>query len=215
MTVLFTPIDIEFELPSEQELIDWYESHKILDTDYWEYTANRHQWCLVASRQNLKNWRSFDGWKEWTKNRNLIGSDQLFFHDDFEQRFPSLANAVRQLPFKEIGASGFIRQMGAEIEPHFDTDNVYDFLEPRRYVFFVSKIEENTFYMYPNGKKVYPRIHSKYRLCAFNNSACEHGADPPKGWKMLLSTTGILDKEKHEELIKRSVEKFSDYVIRL
>jgi len=214
MTVLFTPIDIEFELPSEQELIDWYNSHKMLDTDYWEYTENRHQWCLVASRENHTNWREFIAWQKWTTNRNLIGSTELFFHDDFELKFPSLANAIRQLPFKEIGATGFIRQMGAEIEPHMDTDNVYGFEEPRRYVFFVSKIEDNTFFMYPNNNKVYPIIHPKYRLSAFNNTACEHGADSPRGWKMLLSTTGILDKEKHEALIKRSIEKFSDYVIR-
>jgi len=215
MTILFTPIDIDFEMPGEQELIDWYNSHVILDTDYWEYTENRHQWCLVASRQNLSNWRSFDGWKTWTQNRELIHSNNLFFHDDFEQKFPSLANAIRQLPFKEIGAAGFIKQMGSEIRPHNDTDNDYDFIEPRRYVFFVSKIEENTFYLMPNGTKVYPNIHPKYRLSAFNNSACPHGADAPRGWKMLLSITGILDKEKHEALLQRSIEKFVDKVIRI
>ena len=31
MTVIYTPIDIEFEVPNEQEIIDWFHANKITD----------------------------------------------------------------------------------------------------------------------------------------------------------------------------------------
>jgi hypothetical protein len=41
-----------------------------------------------------------------------------------------------------------------------------------------------------------------------------HAADyDPTRIRIILDTAGMLDIEKHQELIKRSISKFKDYVI--
>ena len=50
---------------------------------------------------------------------------------------------------------------------------------------------------------------------SFNNNDVEHGADPTSRTKILLSFAGVLDNEKHQNLITRSIEKFADKVIRI
>jgi hypothetical protein len=49
----------------------------------------------------------------------------------------------------------------------------------------------------------------------FNNTDIEHAADPTNRTKILLSTVGIMNKEKHEALLQRSIDKFADKVIRI
>jgi len=210
--ILYTPIDIEFEMPNEQEIIDWFNEHKIQDTDYWEYKQGRHTWCYVALRKEPSSWYTYDPWLDWANHRKPIDNPELVFHPGFEEKFPGLAKCVKELPFDQVGTSGFIMQMG-EIPPHQDTITEYDPDEPRRYIIYVTEPEENTFYLLHNHKKYYPQIDRKYRCFAFNNNNIEHGADSPKGTKILLSTVGILNRDKHKDLINRSIKKFSDKVI--
>jgi len=212
--ILYTPIDIEFEMPNEQEIIDWFHEHKIQDTNYWEYREGRHTWCYVALRQEPKSWYTYDAWLDWANERQPIDDPDLVFHPGFEERFPGLAKCIRELPFDQIGTSGFIMQMN-EIPAHQDTITEYDPIEPRRYIIYVTDPEENTFYLWYNGKKYYPNIDNKYRCFAFNNNDIEHGADAPINTKILLSTVGIMNEQKHKELIQRSIEKFNNKVIRV
>ncbi len=57
------------------------------------------------------------------------------------------------------------------------------------------------------------KIDNKYRCFAFNNSNIQHAADPTDRTKILLSTVGIMNKQKHEALLERSLKKFADKVI--
>ena len=214
MTILYTPIDIEFDMPKEQDIIDWFEEHKILDTDYWEYTQNRHTWCLVVSRQPHEDWRRYKVWQSWTNNRTAIDNPGLFFHPGFAEQFPGLANAISQLPFSQIGGGGFIKQM-SEIPAHQDTDTGFDVTEPKRYLIYVTNPTHNTFYLEHQGKKYYPEIDNKYRCFAFNNNDVLHGAESPSATKILLSVTGIIDNTQHTKLINRSMLKFKDKVIKV
>ena len=211
MTVLYTPIDIEFDMPAEQDVIDWFNKNKITDTDYWEYKEGRHEWCYVALREPPTDWHTYEAWTKWASNRNPIDNFGLFFHPGFEEAFPGLAKCVRELPFSQIGTSGFIMQIGT-IPPHKDTP--YAVTEPCRYIIYVTDPTYNTFYIEDSGQKIFPQIDSKYRCFAFNNSAVLHGAEPTTRTKILLSTVGILDAVKHEALLERSILKFKDKVIR-
>lgn len=199
-------------MPPEQEVINWFNEHKITETDYWEYEQGRHTWCYVALRKEPQNWYTYQAWLDWANNRNPINDSGLFFHPGFEEKFPGLAKCIRSLPFTQIGTSGFIMQMG-EIPPHQDTE--YNMQEPRRYIIYVTDPKYNTFYLEHNGKKYYPDIDSKYRCFAFNNSDVMHGADATNRTKILLSTVGIMDPTKHQELLDRSIKKFPDKVIRI
>ena len=212
--ILYTPIDIEFDMPTEQKIIDWFHSHKIQESDYWEKKQNRHEWCYVALRKEPDSWYTYDAWVDWSTERQPIDNPKLIFHPGFEKEFPGLAKCVRELPFDQVGTSGFIMQL-SEIPPHKDAIMSYDPTEPRRYVIYVTNPEENTFYLKHNGKKYYPKIDPKYRCFAFNNNDIEHGADSPKGTKILLSTVGIINTKKHNELIARSIDKFKDKVINI
>jgi hypothetical protein len=212
MTVIYTPVDIEFEIPDEQEVIEWFHKHKITDTDYWEYAEGRHEWCYVALREEPESWYTYDAWLDWSQERKPIDDFGLFFHPGFEERFPGLAKCIRELPFDQIGTSGFIMQIGT-IPPHQDA--AYDIVEPRRYIIYVTDPKYNTFYLEHKGEKIFPQIDSKYRCFAFSNSDVMHGAVPTDRTKILLSTVGIMNEEKHKELIERSIKKFSDKVIRI
>jgi len=214
MTVIYTPIDIEFEMPEEEDIIDWFRDHKITDSDYWEYKEGRHTWCYVALRKEPTSWRTYDAWLDWANSREPIDDFGVFFHPTFEERFPGLAYAVRQLPFSQIGTSGFIMQMGA-IPPHNDTFDPSLPTEPRRYIIYATDPKYNTFYLEHNGKKYYPEIDKKYRCFAFNNDDIVHGADNTNRTKILLSTVGVIDHNKHNELLDRSIKKFKDKVIRI
>ena len=211
--ILYTPIDIEFDMPPEQDIIDWFHQHKIKDTDYWEFSENRHTWCYVALRQEPKSWYTYDAWLDWSKERKAIDNTSLVVHPGFEDAFPGLAKCVRELPFDQIGTSGFIMQMG-EIPAHQDAKTDHDASEPRRYIIYVTDPKHNTFYLEHNGVKIYPDIDEKYRCFAFNNNDIQHGADPTDRTKILLSTVGVINDQKHNDLIARSVAKFHDKVIR-
>ena len=75
--ILYTPIDIEFEMPDEHDIIEWFHSHKIQDTDYWEYAEGRHTWCYVALREEPKSWYTYDAWLDWSRERKPIDNPKI------------------------------------------------------------------------------------------------------------------------------------------
>lgn len=215
MTIAYTPIDIAIDIPSEQEIIDWFEQHKVADTDYWEYQSNRHTWAIVACMKDLDNWRQID-FRLWNNRRDTLPDPGLFFHPSFEETFPSIASAIRQLPFKQLTYAGMILQMG-EIGAHQDTSDHNNPSEPRRYNIYLTDPAHNTFYLCKDqdSEKVKPQFDNVYRCFAFNNSECWHGAETTNRPKIMIATTGIIDDEAHKELVARSIDKFKDKVLYL
>lgn len=213
MTLAYTPIDIAIDISSEQEIIDWFENHKVLDTDYWEYQANRHTWAIVACMQDLDDWRKID-FNLWNNRRDQIPNAGVYFHPGFEETFPSIASAIKQLPFKQLTYAGMILQMG-EISPHQDTHDQNNPTEPRRYNIYLTDPAHNTFYISkdPKSERIKPQFDNSYRCFAFNNSECWHGAEPTARPKLMIATTGIIDNEKHKALLERSLEKFPNKAI--
>jgi hypothetical protein len=140
----------------------------------------------------------------------------MFFHPSFEETFPSIASAIRQLPFKQLTYAGMILQMG-EIGAHQDTADHNNPSEPRRYNIYLTDPAHNTFYLSKDidSEKVNPQFDNVYRCFAFNNSECWHGAESTNRPKIMIATTGIIDDTAHKELVARSIDKFKDKVLYL
>ncbi len=210
MILTYLPIDIEIGDIDEQKLLQWFHDHKLLDTNYWEYKENRHTWAMISTCTQPKDWRRYDD--EMWKNRRTAGAnDGILFHPGFEEEFPTVANCIRQLPFKQLTVSGMLYQMG-EIPVHQDANDPHCPTEPRRYIIYLTDPKFNTFYFSKEkgSEKIYPTIDNNYRCFAFNNGDVWHGASPTNREKIILTMAGIIDNEKHEALIKRSLEKFSN-----
>ena len=209
----YLPIDIDVEWPDETLLLDWFNNHKLLDTDYWEYTENRHTWAMTSTCQPPKDWRRYDS-ELWENRRVERTNEGIIFHPGFAETFPSLANCIEQLPFKQLTISGMLYQMG-EITEHQDTPDPLAPDEPRRYTIYLTNPSYNTFYISkePNGVKYFPKLNNP--CFVFNNSDCWHGALPTLRPKIILTTAGIIDNEKHNELLRRSLSKFNQQALYL
>lgn len=212
--LIYLPIDIDVEWPDEAMIIDWFHHHKLLDTDYWEYTSQRHTWAMTSTCKQPSDWRRYDA--EMWNNRRAEGVNQgVLMHPGLEEAFPSIANCIRQLPFKQLTVSGMLYQMG-EIPPHQDAHDIHDPSEPRRYTIYLTDPRYNTFYFSKTESgedKIYPNLITP--CFAFNNTDVWHGAVATKRPKIILTTAGILDHDRHEALLKKSLDKYKDYALYL
>lgn len=218
MTILYTPIDIPDVKIDQVKLLEWFHENKIYDPEFWVFKDGRHEWALAAASQTPENWKRIKPYEDWLEQDHKPSEGaKLQFAPQFEETFPDLARAIRAMPFKEIGAVGLLKQL-KYIEPHRDTKDPNNPQEPRRYMIYLTDPNENTFFMTDryDEEHVYDlKINPDYPVFAFNNTDVKHGAQPPKGDKILISVVGIIDEERHEELIRRSVAKFEDWVVRL
>lgn len=215
MTLAYLPIDIPVKMPDERKVLDWFENHKLIDTDYWEYQQGRHAWAMISTCTPPKDWRRYDA-EMWDNRRQEGDNNGVIFHPGFEETFPEISNCIRQLPFKQLTVSGMLYQLN-EIPAHQDTFDPRTPTEPRRYTIYLTAPEHNTFYVSKtaDSEKVLVKVNSEYSCFVFNNSDCWHGALKNDRPKIILTTAGILDNERHEALLARSLEKFKDQAIYL
>lgn len=214
MKVAYTPLDIKFSIPEVNDVIKWFDANRIQEDDFWVFKDERHEWAIVACREQVQNWRSIDPYTKWIDSKfQMLPVTRLIFAPGFEKLFPELVTVIKKLPFKQIGVAGFLKQL-SNIEPHIDTFDLTKPNEPARYLIYITNHDENTFYMETlSGQRLDIDIHPHYRAFAFNNVDFKHGAETPHKTKILLSVVGILDHDKHDELISRSIRKFKDYVV--
>jgi len=215
MNLAYLPIDIPMPILDEQKLLDWFEHHKLLDTDYWEYEQNRHTWALVSTCKEPADWRRYDA-TMWENRRVAGDNDGVLFHPGFEETFPEIANCIRQLPFKQLTVSGMLYQMG-EIPTHQDASDPHQPTEPRRYTIYLTHPEHNTFYVSKTktSERFLINVDPEYACFAFNNTDVWHGAFKNDRPKIILTTAGIIDNEKHNALLERSLKKFKDKALYL
>jgi len=215
MELVYLPIDIDVGDIDERKVLKWFHSHKLLDTDYWEYTENRHTWAMVSCCRDPGNWRRYP--KDIYDNRRAEGENLgILFHPGFEEEFPQLAQCIRSLPFKQLTLTGMLYQMG-EIPLHQDALDPHHPTEPRRYSIYLTNPEYNTFYFSKtenSKKKVYPKI-LEHRCFAFNNRDCFHGASLTQREKIIITAAGIIDNQRHEELLSKSLNKFKEHALYL
>ena len=169
---------------------------------------------MTSTCKTPKDWRRYDN-TMWENRREEGVNEGVLLHPGLEEAFPSIANCIKQLPFKQLTVSGMLYQMG-EIPPHKDAPDKHNPTEPRRYTIYLTDPNHNTFYFSDNESgenKIYPKLVSP--CFAFNNEDAWHGAIATNRPKIILTTAGIIDNEKHEALLKRSLEKYKDYALYL
>jgi hypothetical protein len=211
--ILYTPLDIKCPAPDEFKIIEWFQKNKYPDDGLKHYAGDWHDYAPIASRLDVKDWSLWEtAVFDWVNNRKYNPDRGLFFNPTFESEFPEIVESLKQLPFIQFGGILAVRQV-ADIENHFDKNVPHEGIEPLRYSMYLTNPKYNTFYMDYKGTKYNPTFNDEYRCFAFNNYEAEHGATQPTGEKIILFITGVLDQDKHAELIYRSIKKFKETII--
>lgn len=217
MKVLYTPIDIPNVSCNVERMLDWFEENKIYDPEFWVFKDGRHEWALAAASHEPENWKRIKAYEDWLEQDHKPSEGaELVFAPGFEDACPEIARAIRTLPFVEIGAVGLLKQL-KYIEPHRDTKDPNEPTEPRRYMIYLTDPAKNTFFLtdrFDEEQRYEVKINPDYPVFAFNNTDAKHGADAPLDTKILISVVGIIDEERHVDLINRSTQKFGDWVVR-
>jgi hypothetical protein len=105
----------------------------------------------------------------------------------------------------------------ADIYVNADDDDVNWPTSPERYnVLLTPHYGQNSFFLCKeiDGARTYPTMLKDYPIYAFSNRNAYHGADTVLDNRVIMICSGVIDEDKHQELIKRSVDKFKEYVIR-
>lgn len=216
--ILFTPLDIPVPILNEQEIYEWAEENTFIQTNYKQYELGWFTHSPVACCIKPDDWRDVRELykvENELKNRQ-VGSLQTHFNPSFAELFPSLVEVIKALPFKELTGASVKIQRGPSF-PHKDDLHTVEeegLEEPKRITMSLTNVAYSTLYLQQGDVKLYPKIPEGYPCYAFNNRDVLHAADyDPNRIRIILDTAGMLDVDKHNELIQRSVEKFKSYVI--
>ena len=210
--IAYTPIDIPCKVPDAKELLDYVMNNYIVNLP--ESTGYQSLLCSIASRVDAKNRRD--------ANEVFQNIDFQTINSDIKLNYapglmPELKDILEALPYKQI-TGAMLNLHTNPLPPH--RDDILDLsnpMSPERYnALLTPHYEENSFFISKtlDSEKIYPKILKDYPIYAFNNKDFYHGADPVLDNRIIMVCAGIIDHEKHSELINRSAEKFKDHVIR-
>jgi hypothetical protein len=214
--LIYTQIDIPVVLPDPADMEDFHRSHGTVNKDYEDIIQNRHDYTVACSRYDVDDWRilptkQYMDKKDWKVSN--CDKYHLNWNPDFVKRFPTLVEAILATPYKEIAFAGWMRQINP-YPAHRDSHDPLQPMEPRRYNILLTEPEYNTFWMEDGkGGEVCPVGSKEYPIFAFNNTDVQHGTKPLTKFKLMMGIVGIVDDEKHRQLIERSVNKFPDKAI--
>lgn len=230
----YTPIDISVVLPDEDKLYNYCLTHTFSKTP----NVDNGIICFVGCKVELEDWRTiidmYDGriYDDETESlldeqcntiyeamNNSEGLGQIYFEPDFKRMFPELVDTILQLPFKYFTGIHLMLAGNRESSVHRDPAALSDSklqtitLPPDRYNIALNCFENPKFYIETEpGVKVYVKLEKEFPCFAFNNRDYKHGADirdESSLRRMQLLIYGVLDNEKHTELINRSIDKFT------
>jgi len=206
--IAYTPIDISVNMPNIDTVKEYFNNNYMTNLqDTYGYTSLL---CALISRNSVKDWR----------DANQVFADhtgtQLYYAPGVVELFPEIIDIINKLPYKEL--IGAVLNLHKEnLPPHQDEFINLNIEGPERYnVLLTPHYEQDSFFICKekHSEKIYPKILKDYPVYAFSNNKVYHGADIVLDDRIILICAGILDEEKHRNLIQKSVEKFKDYVIR-
>lgn len=223
MAIAYLPIDIDVQLPNEQNLLDFcYETR--ITKEKTGSDGMQHWWPVpVRGRLRGDEWYDREKFYQGICNRLVKDAGPSYWANDIDKKFPEIPYMFEQLPLAEFNFCVMLIQK-EQVNTHQDTqyaDAPVDSsmrrldLEPRRYNVLMNKHDVSSFYVREteHSEKVYPNI-TKKNACF---SICEeyhwHGADFVTENKIMLCLLGVVDEQKHKLIIKRSLDKFADQAI--
>jgi hypothetical protein len=199
--------------PDHNELVKYIESNYLSNVhETFGYTS---MICPLASRHPVSDWRNaLDVFSDSDQGYDLQEEYQLYYPADVRELFPSLFQLVDQLPYKQIiGLALNIHT--TDLPPHRDEVDSTDVFGPERYNVLLSPHYGDDSFFISKDKitKDYPVILKEYPVYAFNNKDIYHGATPVLDKRVIMICGGVIDNDKHQSLINRSIDKFKEYVI--
>jgi len=217
-TIGFLPLDLDYQLPDENEIIKYCHKNHIKR----EFTEeNGPCWLItpVCGRFNPADWYDHKKVNNHWFNRYVSTKKELEFVNDIEKKFPNIKHMLNQLPYKELSIATLFLQI-SDVESHIDwfKDDNYDDPdeksienEPRRFNIQLSKHHYPSTFLSgtEKGEKYYANISQKTPGYCISEMYNWHGADLCGPDKITLFTTGLIDKEKRDQLINKSLLKYN------
>jgi len=157
------------------------------------------------------------------KNQYLQLDGDAEWFDWAKSEVPDLCDFIDQLPFKTMRQCAFVQPPDIT-PPHYDepiymTPHLRE-SAPSQYRIRWSNVtdtDNEVFYMSKDSgaTKIYPVLPEDTNTFVYDGSVWEHGSSC--GYKMseraLIVMSGIIDVEKHHELLEKSINKYKDYVL--
>ena len=220
MAIAFVPIDIDVKLPDEKVLLDYCYEHRIIKdpgpTNTWHIGP-------VMARMSSKEWYDPEVSLNALYNRYNPNMGECQYANDIDKLMPEIPYMLEQLPFKELTlVSLFLQTMevGKHFDPHVgdiysDPTEIGIDLEPHRYNILLTQHGKPSFYLSDtmDSEKIFPNLTRERPAFAFCERYHYNGADYIGPGKVLLTVFGILDREKHKQMILTNMEKYKDEVI--
>ncbi len=183
-------------------------------------------WCPIDLPKvpNLFNEGVGEKWGFWNKT-NLTEKQETPY--DISQwtkhtleTYPEFVKWFECLPYKSIRNIKFNVQMEA-VKPHIDftqpklnpelfENNVNN--EPCGYRILISGKHNNALYVMNNSNKIYCNMPNDTDVYVLGHTSTLHGVNDEIGRETIFVHIEI-DKDKHNEILMRSVEKYKTYAI--
>jgi hypothetical protein len=216
-TIAFLPLDLDYKLPNEEEVIKYcYANHLPLDVS----DENGPCWLItpVCGRFDPAEWfnkeKSNANWFERYVEKGL----PVQYVNNIDKKFPEIKYMLEQLPYRELSIATLFLQY-KEVTCHIDWfkyDKYEDAAEmsienePRRFNVQLTNHHYKSSFVASseNGEKHYATITKEYPGYCISECYNWHGADLAGPDKITLFTTGLIDRVKRDELVERSLDKF-------
>jgi hypothetical protein len=239
--LVYTPIDIDLKLPPTEEMIDYcffrhtgnpYNSVEGLafpiclrnHNNNWNICYSHKTQRLTSIDKNLN--ADYEHYESAHMSSHFLtdkGEEELYFEPEFSKRFPQIENSIRKMPFKFINVA-YMTLVGTH--PSYTHKDPYDWPElginqdvPNRYNILLNCHDTPVFYFTKDKdatEKKYLNLNPEFPIYAFDNENFWHGADEPSNLtknRMQIIIVGVLDKDKHLQLVEQSKNKFKEQVV--
>ena len=174
----------------------------------------------VQSQVDFKSAEAFE--LAWEKRYSLTGA--VLVNQQVLEKLPALFAHIMSLPLKVTHAQ--ILCQTADVGKHYDLKHegmsyfddypgINDEVEPAGYKVLLNQTDRKSFYVAEAFGKTnhYIVLPSDTNTFVINEKTFPHGAKKLDDEKYIVSIFGLIDKEKHLELVKRSAEKYPSFVI--
>jgi hypothetical protein len=212
----YIPIDHPLPNYDKEKFFQWFEQNKADQRNHsvgWYTYQPRINWnCGPLGVTQVSHMYTFD--------------DNWHWKSEFTQGFPEIVAHIEQLPFKKLAYVSLTQNFSA-IPPHRDITpkfkmhendfslavEMFERNEPALYRIVYYGDSSNYFFVGSPENRVYTRLPASTGTFAMGGVNAYHGTEMSPQPKILAFVTGLLDEEKHQDLVARSYEKYKEYAI--
>lgn len=203
----FLPLDLPFVVCDPAKIKNFMDKNSTRINYSWTEKVDQPWNHVIVRAPQFKD-----------KTSQIPGSG---WRSDFKLEFPEVVIAVENLPYIKISYIYLFEQC-IEVKPHFDHlgKNPNTFLEPASYRINLLMEDDEAFYICDDvncTSFTHPKFPKETNTWVFSNKEVMHGSIIPKIGKrkiLLIIGNGILNDELHYELLKKSYNKYQNFVLK-